>query len=80
MEGSQEGHDDNRRFVSEYVQRLNNNNDIEVMSSRATKGCRKGLLAQIVSFMYNGEVAKELEANVLRKKRFSTVKLARPGQ
>ena len=36
-----------------------------------------GLLAQIVSFMYNGEVAKELKANVLRKKRFSTVKLAR---
>ena len=36
-----------------------------------------GLLAQIVSFMYNGKVAKELEANVLRKKRFSTVKLAR---
>ena len=56
---------------------VRNHNDIEVMSSRATKGCRKGLLAQIVSFMYNGEVAKELEANVLRKKRFSTVKLAR---
>ncbi len=27
--------------------------------------------------MYNGEVAKKLEVNVLRKKRFSTVKLAR---
>ncbi len=27
--------------------------------------------------MYNGEVGKNLEENVLRKKRFSTVKLAR---
>jgi hypothetical protein len=77
MQGSQEGHDDNRRFVSEYVQRLDNNNDSEVTSLRATKTGRKGLLAQIVSFMYNGEVAQELEVNFLRKKRFSTVKLAR---
>jgi hypothetical protein len=77
MEGSQEGHDDNRRFVAEYVQRQDNNNDAEVTSARTTKCGRKGLLAQIVSFMYNGEVAKELEVNVLRKKRFSTVKLAR---
>ncbi len=30
----------------------------------------------MVTFMYNGEVAQELEMKVLRQKRFSTVKLA----
>lgn len=38
---------------------------------------RKEMLTQMVTFMYNGEVAQELEMKVLRKKRFSTVKLAR---
>ena len=38
MEGSQEGHDDNRRFVSEYVQRLNNNNDIDGKLGLASTG------------------------------------------
>jgi hypothetical protein len=77
MEGSQEGHDDNKRFVSEYVQRLDNNKDTGEIATRATKSSRKELLCQIVSCMYNGEVAKHLEEKVLRTKRFSTVKLAR---
>ena len=31
----------------------------------------------MVTYMYDGEVVKQLERNVIRKKRFSTVKLAR---
>ena len=38
---------------------------------------RKEMLTQMVTFMYNGEVAQEMEMKLLRKKRFSTVKLAR---
>jgi aspartate oxidase len=37
---------------------------------------RKEMLTQMVTFMYNGEVAQEMEMKLLRKKRFSTVKLA----
>jgi hypothetical protein len=77
MEGSQEMYDHNRRFVADYVKRLDNKDNTEGMGSRATKFGRKEMLSQMVSFMYNGEVAKQLELQVLRKKRFSTVKLAR---
>ena len=38
---------------------------------------RKELLTQMVTHMYEGAVAQDLEKKVLRKKRFSTVKLAR---
>ena len=78
MEGSQEGYDENRWFVSDYVKRLHKQEKEDTTTAtRATKSVRKALLSQIVSFVYNGEVAKQLEENVLRKKRFSTVKLAR---
>jgi hypothetical protein len=77
MEGSQEGSAENRWLVDDYVKRLHKTKDEEGATRRATKFGRKELLSQIVSFMYNGEIAKQLEDNVLRKKRFSTVKLAR---
>jgi hypothetical protein len=76
MVGSQEGFDENKWFVADYVKRLNNT-DNERKTARSTKCGRKELLSQIVTFMYNGEVAKQIEENVIRKKRFSTVKLAR---
>ena len=78
MEGSVEGYDDNRWFVAEYIKRLQTKeNEDRSTITRATKCVRKELLTQMVSYVYNGEIAKELEKNVLRKKRFSTVKLAR---
>ena len=64
--------------MSDYVKRLHKQEKEDTTTAtRATKSVRKVLLSQIVSFVYNGEVAKQLEENVLRKKRFSTVKLAR---
>jgi hypothetical protein len=77
MEGSQEGYDGSAKYVADYVKRLDDTKDKEGSAQRATKAGRKVLLTQMVSLMYNGEVATQLEANVLRKKRFSTVKLAR---
>jgi hypothetical protein len=44
---------------------------------RCSKKERKKLLTQMVTYMYNGEVVQDLEKKVLRRKRFSTVKLAR---
>ena len=76
MEGSQEGYDDNKWFVTDYVKRLDKN-ESERKAIRATKFGRKELMTQMVSCMYSGDVAKQLEDNVLRRKRFSTVKLAR---
>ncbi len=76
MEGSQESCTENTWLVDDYVERLDNIEN-EGPTTRATKCGRKTLLSQMVACMYNGEVAKELEKNVLRKKRFSTVKLAR---
>jgi len=77
MEGSQEGYDGSAKYVADYVKRLDDTKDKEVSAQRATKAGRKVLLTQIVSLMYNGEVATQLEANMLRKNRFSTVQLAR---
>ncbi len=68
MEGSQEGYNDNARYVADYVQRLDDKKDNEVTATRATNAWRKVLLTQIVSLMYNGEVATQIEANLLRKK------------
>jgi len=76
MEGSQECCTENTWLLDDYVERLDNI-EKERTVTRATKCGRKTLLSQMVAFMYNGEVAKELEKNVLRKKRFSTIKLAR---
>ncbi len=76
MEGSQEGYDDTKWFVTDYVKRLYKK-ESEGKTIRATKFGRKELLTRMVAFMYRGEVAKHLEENVLRRKRFSTVKLAR---
>jgi hypothetical protein len=76
MEGSKEGYDDNKWFVTDYVKRLDKK-ESERKAIRATKYGRKELLTQMVSCMYSGDVAKKLEDNVIRRKRFSTVKLAR---
>jgi len=46
-------------------------------SARCSTNERKKLLTQMVTHMYNGEVVQELEKKLLRRKRFSTVKLAR---
>jgi hypothetical protein len=69
MEGSQEGSAENRWLVDDYVKRLDKTEDEEGATRRATKFGWKEPLSQIVSFTYNGEVAKQLEDNVLRKKR-----------
>ena len=45
--------------------------------TRCSKKDRKNLLTQMVTYMYEGEVVHDLEQKILRKKRFSTVKLAR---
>ena len=58
MEGSQEGSAENRWLVDDYVKRLHKTKDEEGATRRATKFGRKELLSQIVSFMYNGEVAR----------------------
>ena len=77
FEGSQKGYEDeNKLFVKDYVQRLDNK-ESERKTIRATKFGRKELLTQMVSFMYSGDVAKQMEDNFIRRKRFSTVKLAR---
>ena len=47
------------------------------VSARCSTNERKKLLTQMVTCMYNGEILQELEKKVLRRKRFSTVKLAR---
>jgi hypothetical protein len=65
MEGSQESWTENTWLVNEYVERLDNV-EREGTTTRATKCVRKTLLSQMVGFMYNGEVAKELEKNVGR--------------
>jgi hypothetical protein len=48
-----------------------------LVATRCSEKDKKKLLTQMVTYMYNGEVAHDLEQMVLRKKRFSTVKLAR---
>jgi hypothetical protein len=48
-----------------------------IVAVRCTKKQRKELLMQMITYMYNGEVVQDLEKKVLRRKRFSTVKLAR---
>jgi hypothetical protein len=63
-------------FVADYIQRLNKTEQVGKVI-RATKAGRKELLSQMVMNLFDGDVAKQLERNVIRKKRFSTVKLAR---
>jgi hypothetical protein len=58
MERSQENSAENRWLVDDYVKRLDKTEDEEGATRRATKFGRKELLSQIVSFMYNGEVAR----------------------
>jgi hypothetical protein len=78
--GSQEQYhqdeDDDSRGVGIYLKLLGKK-DISEKATRCMEKDRKEMLTQMVTFMYNGEVAQELEMKVLRKKRFSTVKLAR---
>jgi hypothetical protein len=78
--GSQEQYhqcdDDESQGVGNYL-KLRGKNDISEEATRCMEKHRKEMLTQMVTFMYNGEVAQELELKVLRKKRFSTVKLAR---
>ena len=76
IEGSQDGKEDDKWYVADYIQRLDKT-EHGGKATRATKTSRKELLSQMVTYMYDGEVVKQLERNVIRKKRFSTVKLAR---
>jgi hypothetical protein len=76
IEGSQNGEEDNRLFVADYIERLNKTEQVGKVI-RATKAGRKDLLSQMVMSLFDGDVAKQLERNVIRKKRFSTVKLTR---
>ncbi len=52
-------------------------NEDALKATRCMGKGRKELLTQMVTCMYQGEVAQDLERKVLRKKRCSTVKLAR---
>jgi hypothetical protein len=63
-------------FVADYIQRLNKTEQVGKVI-RATKAGRKELLSQMVMYLFDGDVAKQLERNLIREKRFSTVKLAR---
>ena len=51
-------------------------NEDALKATRCMEKGRKELLTQMVTCMYQGEVAQDLERKVLRKKRFCTVKLA----
>jgi hypothetical protein len=79
--GSQEQYhqydEDDSQGVGSYLKPLGKNDISEKATRCMKKDIRKEMLTQMVTFMYNGEVAQELELKVLRKKRFSTVKLAR---
>jgi hypothetical protein len=52
-------------------------NEDAVKATRCMEKGRKELLTQMVTYMYQGEVGQDLERKVLRKKRFSTVKLSK---
>ena len=79
VEGSQEQYhqvdEDESQDVGNYLKLLGKI-DISEKATRCMEKDRKELLTQMVTFMYNGEVAQDLELKVLRKKRLSTVKLA----
>ena len=62
MEGSQEGYDDNKWFVTDYVKRMDKK-ESERKAIRATKYGRKELLTQMVSCMNSGDVAKKRVVN-----------------
>lgn len=81
FEGCQDGYEDNRWHVYEYIKRLDTNqnkdNETKDLKLRASKASKKELLSNMVLYMFAGDVASQLEKNVVRKRRFSTVKLAR---
>jgi len=47
------------------------------LEKRCMEKGRKTLLAQMVTYMYGGEIVRNIEAAILKKKRFCTVTLAR---
>ncbi len=69
--GSQEqyhqGVEDDSRVEGNYLKLLGKK-DISEKATRCMGKDRKEMLTQMVTFMYNGEVAQELELKVLRKK------------
>ena len=80
VEGSQEQYhhcdEGELRLGCNILKRLDKNEEA-VRATRCMEKQRKELLTQMVTFMFEGEVALDIEKTVLRKKRFSTVKLAR---
>ena len=70
LAGSQDGDDDNRVFVADYITRLHKI-EHDGKAIRASKEGRKELLTQMVTYMFDGEVAKQLEQNVIKKKRLA---------
>ncbi len=65
--GSQDADDDDIWFVGDYIKRLDKI-EPDGKAIRASKAGRKELLTQMVSYMFDGEVAKQLEQNVIKKK------------
>ena len=59
----------------EGAQHQNHSSDVEF--KRCMKKERKKFLLQMVSHMYDGEIVRDIEGAVLKRKRFSVVKLAR---
>ena len=76
MKGSQQqyhrGKNVSSRFVASWMAELDNEPESRCMAKE-----RKRLLAEMVMFMYEGEIGKEIELSVLKRKRFSTVTLVR---
>jgi hypothetical protein len=67
LAGSQDGDDENRLFVADYIKRLDKT-EHDGKAIRASKAGRKELLTQMVTYLFEGEVAKQLEQNVKKKK------------
>ena len=76
MKGSQQqyhsGKNESSRFVAPWMAELDNEPETRCMAKE-----RKRLLAEMVLLMYEGEIGKDIELSVLKRKRFSTVHLAR---
>ena len=56
--GSQDGEEENRWFVADYIKRLHKTENVEKVI-RASKAGRKALLSQMVTYMFDGAVVKE---------------------
>jgi hypothetical protein len=76
MKGSQQqnhsGNNETSRYVATWMKDIDKTAEIRCMVKD-----RKNLLQQMVTHMYDGEIGREIELAVLKRKRFSTMNLAR---